>query len=243
MQQQIFKIAENRQLVNKVFFMRLLGNTAPIAAPGQFVNLKIQGFYLRRPISICSWDSRSLTLIYKVVGAGTERLSHALPGDALDVLFALGNGFNTEPAGAHPLLIGGGVGTPPLFGLCRALLQQGAAPRVILGFNTASEVFFEKEFLALGVPVCITTADGSYGQKGFVTAAMQNAPYTYFYTCGPLPMLKAVSEQATTPGQLSFEARMGCGFGACRGCTVQTKNGPKRICLEGPVLTKEEVLW
>lgn len=243
MKQQLFKIAENRPLAPKVFCMRLLGDTAPIAAPGQFVNLKIKGFYLRRPISISNWDDRSLTVIYKTVGAGTEKLSHALPGESLDVLFALGNGFNPAPAGERPVLVGGGVGAPPLFGLCRALLRQGAAPQVVLGFNTASEVFLEKEFLALGVPVTVTTADGSYGQKGFVTAALQNLSYTYLYACGPLPMLKAVSEQASTPGQLNFEARMGCGFGACRGCTVQTKNGPKRICLEGPVLTKEEVLW
>lgn len=242
MQQKLFKVLENKPLTAQVFCLRLQGEVQ-VFAPGQFVNIKLPNFYLRRPISICDWDENSFTLIYKVVGAGTENLSKLKAGDELDLLFPLGNGFNIEPAKEKPLLIGGGVGVPPLFGLCKTLLKHGSVPTVLLGFNTKKEVFLEEEFKKLGVSVTVTTVDGNYGQKGFVTDVLPHLNYTYFYTCGPLPMLKAVWEHTETEGQLSFEARMGCGFGACRGCTVQTKNGPKRICMEGPVLTKGEVIW
>ena len=243
MKQGIYTIRANEAIAPSVYRMILSGDTSPIAAPGQFVNLKIEGLYLRRPLSVCDWDAETMTLIYKTVGQGTEALSAMRPGQSLDLLAGLGNGFDIGVSCERPLLIGGGVGVPPLYGLCRRLIARGKAPRVILGFNTAREVFYEKAFAALGAAVTVTTADGSLGVKGFVTAAMDEAPYDYFYACGPIPMFKAIDAVARTSGQMSFEERMGCGFGACMGCTCQTKNGPKRICTEGPVLVREEVQW
>ena len=243
MKQGIYTIRANEAIAPSVYRMILSGDTSPVSAPGQFVNLKIEGLYLRRPLSICDWDEETMTLIYKTVGQGTEALAAMRPGQSLDLLAGLGNGFDTAVSCERPLLIGGGVGVPPLYGLCRRLIEQGKAPRVILGFNTAREVFYEKAFAALGAAVTVTTADGSLGVKGFVTAAMDEAPYDYFYACGPLPMFKAIDAVARTSGQMSFEERMGCGFGACMGCSCKTKNGPKRICTEGPVLVREEVQW
>lgn len=239
-----FKVIQNENLTDSVFRMTISGDTSEITAPGQFVNLRLSGLYLRRPISVCDLEGERLTLIYKVVGKGTEKMSELRPGETLMVLTGLGNGYSTEKSGAHPLLIGGGVGVPPLFLLAKRLKVSGAEPSVILGFNTASEVFLENDFAALDIKTFVTTVDGSYGIKGFVTAAMDMAgDYTSTFSCGPEPMLKAVYAASKTDGQYSFEERMGCGFGACMGCTCETKYGHKRICKDGPVLEKGEIKW
>ena len=223
--------------------MTLSGDTSDITAPGQFVNIQLDGFFLRRPISVCDCENGTLRLIYKVVGKGTEYMSKLTSGTELDVLTGLGNGYNTEVSGERLLLLGGGVGVPPMFMLAKELLAEGKVVTVILGFNTENEVFYEEAFKALGARVLVTTADGSKGIKGFVTDAMDTIDYTYFYTCGPEPMLKAVYNKSVTSGQFSFEERMGCGFGACMGCSCKTKYGNKRICKDGPVLVKEEIIW
>ena len=243
MKQEIFSIKDNIKIADDVYLLTLLGNTDDITASGQFVNIKLDGFYLRRPISVCDCIDGELTLIYKVVGSGTAALSNYKKGEKLDLLVGLGNGYDLDPSGEAPLLIGGGVGVPPMYLLCKRLLKQGKKPTVILGFNSKKDVFFEDEFKALGVNVLVTTADGSYGIKGFVTDALKGIDYTYFYTCGPEPMLKALYSATSTSGQFSFEERMGCGFGACMGCSCKTKYGNKRICKDGPVLVKEEIIW
>ena len=243
MDQQFCTILENKPLTDLVWKMRLQADTSAITAPGRFVNLKLDGLYLRRPISICDWDETGLTLIYKVVGAGTEQMTRLQPGHIIDTLINLGNGYDTSKSGDAPLLIGGGVGVPPMYGLAKRLAAEGKQVTVILGFNTRDEIFYEEEFKALGVAVYVTTADGSYGTKGFVTDVMKDLTYSYFYTCGPLPMFKAIEKVAVTSGQYSFEERMGCGFGACMGCTRKTKYGNKRICKDGPVLEREEIVW
>ena len=243
MRQEFFEILSNEQIAPAVYKIVLKGDTSPITACGQFVNIKLDGFYLRRPISICDFDTETLTLIYKVVGGGTEALSRMQKGEGLDLLLSLGNGFDTSKSGQNPLIIGGGVGVPPLYALCKRLIAEGKKPTVILGFNTASEMFYEEVFKLLGVDVYVTTVDGSYGVKGFVTNVMKDLDYDYFYTCGPLPMFKAIEGVAKTSGQYSFEERMGCGFGACMGCTCKTKYGNKRICKDGPVLEREEIVW
>ena len=235
-------ITSNERLTPDVWRMTLQGDLSAVARPGQFVNLKLDGFYLRRPISVCDREGDTLTLIYKVVGKGTRAMAAMAPGAILPVLTGLGNGYDLAKAGERPLLIGGGVGVPPLYWLAKQLREQGRDVTVILGFNTASEAFYEAEFAALGCRVIVTTVDGSKGVKGFVTDALP-ADYTYVYTCGPEPMLKAVWRTITTSGQFSFEERMGCGFGACMGCSCQTLTGNKRICREGPVLEKEEIRW
>ena len=242
MRNEIFTLRSNREIAKNTFEMTLSGDTAGIA-PGQFVNIRLDGFYLRRPISVCDYSEDSLTLIYKVVGHGTEYMSSLTRGARLDLLTGLGNGYDTAPSGERPLLIGGGAGVPPMYALARALISEGKRPAVILGFNSAGEVFYEDEFKALISDTYVTTADGSYGIRGFVTDAMDRIQYTYFYTCGPEPMLRAVYGKSVTSGQFSFEERMGCGFGACMGCTCRTKYGHKRICKDGPVLTKEEIVW
>ena len=230
------------QIAKKVYKMTLLGDTSAITAPGQFVNLKLDGSFLRRPISVCDRADGMLTIVYQVVGGGTEKMAAYEKGTRLDILTGLGNGYDTSLSGEAPLLLGGGVGVPPLYLLCKELIKQGKRPTVILGFNTKEEVFYEKEFEALGAAVTVTTVDGSYGQQGFVTDALPSH-YTHFYTCGPEPMLKAVHRATETDGQLSFEERMGCGFGACMGCSCKTLTGYKRICKEGPVMRKGEILW
>ena len=242
MQQGIFTITENTPLTASVYRMHLTGDTSAVTAPGQFVNARLDGLYLRRPISVYDSEAGRLTILYKVVGKGTEQMSRMLPGETLDVLTGLGNGYDLEKAGDQPLLLGGGVGVPPLYLLAKQLRSQGKEVRAVLGFNTKAEVFGEAEFRDLGCAVTVTTADGSYGTKGFVTDALP-ADYSYFYTCGPEPMLKAVYRATKTSGQFSFEERMGCGFGACMGCSCKTITGYKRICREGPVLEKEEILW
>ena len=242
MKQILYQVTGNRGLAPGVWEMSLAGDTSPLTAPGQFINIKLDGFFLRRPISVCDWDSRGLTIIYKVVGKGTAAMSGMQPGQELDVLSGLGNGFDTAKCGQRTVVIGGGAGVPPMYGLAKALLAAGKTPVAVLGFNTASEVFYEDKFRHLGVETIVTTVDGSYGEKGFVTDALPQA-YDYFCACGPLPMLKAVYNASSTSGLLSFEERMGCGFGACMGCSCQTKNGPVRICREGPVLDREVVVW
>lgn len=235
-------LTEREKLTLNVYRMSLSGDVSAITAPGQFINIRIDGLFLRRPISVYDLDTDSVKLIFKVVGKGTERLA-ALPiGTSLDVLTGLGNGYDISLCGDAPLLIGGGVGVPPMYYLAKKLIKKGIKPSVILGFNTRSEVFCEEEFRALGADVTVTTVDGSYGKKGFVTDALPGA-YSYFYTCGPEPMLKAVYRATKTSGQFSFEERMGCGFGACMGCSCKTVTGYKRICKDGPVLEKEEILW
>lgn len=243
MEQVIFTVKSNENIASKVFKMCLEGDTTHITAPGQFVNIKLDGMYLRRPISVCDYDKNSLTLIYKVVGEGTELLSTYKEGKELDILTGLGNGYDTSVSGDKALLLGGGVGVPPLYNLCKKLIDENKKVTVILGFNSKCDVFYENEFKKLGADVFVTTADGSYGISGFVTDAIKDIEYTYFYTCGPEPMLKAVYDKTTTSGQLSFEERMGCGFGACMGCSCKTKYKNKRICKDGPVLVKEEIIW
>ena len=242
MKQGLFEIIENTQLTATVYRMRLVGDTSHITRPGQFVNIKLDGFYLRRPISVCDCQGDTLTLVYKVVGKGTEAMSRMTEGK-LDILTGLGNGYDLSLSGDKPLLLGGGVGVPPLYLLAKELIKEGKEVSVILGFNTKDEIFYEEEFKAIGAKVTVATADGSYGVKGFVTNAMENLEYTHFYTCGPEPMLKAVCKTSVTGGQLSFEERMGCGFCACMGCSCKTLTGNKRICKEGPVMKKEEILW
>ena len=242
MKNSVFTITNTKKLTDNVFLMDLKGDTEGIRC-GQFVNIKLDGLFLRRPISVCDLNEDTLTIIYKVVGVGTEKMSAMKVGETLDVLTGLGNGYDTSLSGERPLLLGGGVGVPPLFLLCKKLCAEGKRPTVVLGFNTKAEIFFENEFAALGVDVIVCTADGSYGVKGFVTTAMADLDYTYFYTCGPEPMLKAIHGVAKTSGQLSFEERMGCGFGACMGCSCKTITGYKRICKEGPVMQKEEIIW
>ena len=243
MKQLIFQILSNERIARSTYLMRLSGDASD-CAPGRFVNLKIAGKFLRRPISVCDADSSTLTLIYKVVGEGTETMAEMQVGETVDILTGLGNGYDTEKSGPRPLLLGGGVGVPPLYKLAKQLVSEGKEVRVILGFNSKDEIFFEEEFRALGTSVTVCTADGSYGVKGFVTDAIPAAnDYTYFYTCGPEPMLRAVCAATETSGQLSFEERMGCGFGVCMGCSCETLTGYKRICRDGPVMEKEEIKW
>ena len=243
MKDSLFEIVSNRQIARNTYEMVISGDVSHITAPGQFVNLRLDGFYLRRPISVCDAVGARLTLIYKVVGEGTEKMAGMQRGEKILTLTGLGNGYDTSVSGDRPLLIGGGAGVPPMYMLCKKLISEGKRVSVVLGFNKADEVFYENEFKALGAHVTVTTVDGSYGVKGFVTDVMKNADYSYFYTCGPEPMLKAVYNTSVTEGQFSFEERMGCGFGACMGCSCKTITGYKRICKEGPVLTKNEILW
>ena len=241
----IYTILSNEPLTPAVYRMVLEGDTQYITRSGQFINIELEGKFLRRPISVSDYDETTVTIIYKVVGRGTEQMRDMVAGQKLDILTGLGNGFNTENSGTHPLLVGGGVGVPPMYNLCKRLLSEGKRPMVILGFNTKSEIFYEEEFKALGVDVYCSTADGSYGVKGFVTDVIREKElkFDYLYTCGPLLMLKALYDATEVDGEFSFEERMGCGFGACMGCTCKTKYGNKRICKDGPVLKREEIIW
>ena len=242
MKQGMFQITKNQPLTGSMFRMDLTGDVSAFTRPGQFLNIRLAGRFLRRPISVCDLRKDEVTILYKVVGGGTEQMSHMQPGERLDILTGLGNGYDLAPAGENPLLMGGGAGVPPLYLLAKELRGQGKRVQVVLGFNTAGEVFWEEEFRKTGAEVKVTTADGSYGIRGFVTDAIPET-YSYVYTCGPEPMLKAVYRAASTDGQFSFEERMGCGFGACMGCSCKTITGYKRICKDGPVLRKEEILW
>ncbi|MBQ9993481.1 MAG: dihydroorotate dehydrogenase electron transfer subunit [Clostridia bacterium] len=242
MKQSDFRIIENVHLTDSVMRMKLSGDISDITAPGQFINIRLDGFFLRRPISVCDAENGVVTIIYKIVGGGTEAMSKMESG-TLDVLTGLGNGYDTSVSGDKPLLIGGGVGVPPLYLLAKKLIAEGKSVTVILGFNTRDEIFYEREFAELGAKVIVATVDGSHGVKGFVTDAMEGFDYSHIYTCGPEPMLKAIYKTSKTSGQFSFEERMGCGFGACMGCSCKTITGYKRICKDGPVLRKEEILW
>ena len=241
----IYTILSNEPLTPAVYRMVLEGDTQYITRSGQFINIELTGKYLRRPISVADYDDKTVTIIYKVVGSGTEQMRGMAQGEKLDILTGLGNGFSTDNDAKRPLLVGGGVGVPPMYNLCKRLLSEGKRPSVIIGFNTKAELFYEEEFKALGVDVVVATADGSAGVKGFVTDAIREAKveFDYLYTCGPLPMLKALYDATDVPAEFSFEERMGCGFGACMGCSCKTKYGNKRICKDGPVLKREEIIW
>lgn len=243
MKQVIMTVDENRKIAKNTFLMRLDGDTTAITAPGQFINIRLDGYFLRRPISVCDCDREGLKIIYKTVGQGTKEMSKQTAGTKLDILSGLGNGYDTSKSGQNPVLIGGGVGVPPMYMLCKRIIAEGKKATVILGFNSADEVFMVEEFKKTGAEVLVATADGSVGTKGFVTDILKDLDYTYFYTCGPMPMFKAIESIAKTSGQYSFEERMGCGFGACMGCTCKTKYGSKRICKDGPVLEREEIVW
>ena len=241
MKQSIFTIVSNTALTDVVYKMVLEGDTSAIGGCGQFVDLRLPEKYLRRPISVCDYDATTLTLIYKVVGSGTEIMASLPVGTKLDILTGLGNGYDTSRSGQSPVLVGGGVGVPPMYNLCKKLIAEGKEPQVVLGFNTASEIFLADEFRALGAKVYVATADGSVGTRGFVTDVIKDLTYSYFYSCGPMPMFRAMEKVMQTSGQYSFEERMGCGFGACMGCTIQTRSGYKRVCKDGPVFFREEV--
>ncbi len=243
MKEVILTVKTNRPLTNDVYEMTLTGDVSGVTNSGQFVNIKLDGVYLRRPISVCDYGAESLLIIYKVVGKGTEIMKGFTGGEKLSVLTGLGNGYELSKSGDKPLLIGGGVGVPPMYNLAKKLIADGKIPTVVLGFNTADEVFYEEEFKALGAKVIVTTADGSYGVKGFVTDAMKDVEYTYFYACGPMPMFRAIEKVAKSDGEYSFEERMGCGFGACMGCSCKTLTGNKRICVDGPVMKRGEIIW
>ena len=243
MNRTILTVTENRKIADRTYLMKIAGDVSEIKRPGQFVNIKIEGFFLRRPISVCDLDSDVLTIVYKTVGQGTEKMSRFQKGEKLDVLCGLGNGYDTGLSGDAPLLIGGGAGVPPLYYLAKKLLENGKKVSAVLGFNTLKEVFFEEEFRNAGVMTAVATADGTYGTRGFATDLIGRTGYSYFYACGPEPMLRAVYKSTATDGQMSFERRMGCGFGACMGCSCRTITGNKRICREGPVLSKGDIIW
>ena len=246
MKEEIFKINSNVLIAENTYEMELLGDTSEIVRPGQFVNIKLDGFFLRRPISVCDTEDGRMTLIYKAVGEGTELMTKLAPGTRLNILTGLGNGFDLSLSGDHPVLIGGGAGIPPMYSLCKALISvlRPEIIKVVLGFNTEEEIFYLREFQDLGVDVRVATADGSYGTKGFVTDVLKDLDYTFFYTCGPMSMFRAIEAIAKTSGQYSFEERMGCGFGACMGCSMMMADGSyKRVCKEGPVFRREEILW
>ncbi len=243
MKQALYVVKSNDKIADCVYRLKLAGDVSEITAPGQFVNITVPDCYLRRPISVADFEEGELTLIYKVVGKGTDVLSKMKEGDMLDILVGLGNGYDLDASGEKPLLIGGGVGVPPLYKLCKELVAQGKKPTVVLGFGSKNEVFYQEEFEALGAKVIVTTVDGSLGVKGFVTDAIKNLEYTYFYACGPMPMFRAIESMIATEGEYSMEERMGCGFGACMGCSLQTKNGAKRVCKEGPVFKRRELIW
>ena len=245
MKQTVFEIVTNRPLTESVYEMTLKGDTSAITRPGQFIELSLEGYFLRRPISVCNYEEGTLTLIYKVVGKGTAQMATLAAGTQIDTLTGLGNGFDTSVKHNHALLVGGGVGVPPLYRLARNLVAEGKKVSVVLGFNTAAEIFYREQFEALGAEVVVATADGSVGVKGFVTDAIAQSGIDadYFFSCGPLPMLRALTNALTIPGQISLEERMGCGFGICMGCSIQTVSGAKRVCKEGPVFRKEEILW
>ena len=243
MKQQIMTILENTNIAKDIMKMVLAGDTSSLTKPGQFINIKLDGKYLRRPISVCDYDEKTITIIYKIVGSGTEQMAEMKANETLDVLVGLGNGFDISLSGDNPVVIGGGVGVPPMYSVCKELIKKGVKVTAVLGFNSKDDVFYKEEFEALGAKVYITTADGSFGTKGFVTDVLKDLSYSYFFTCGPMPMFKAIEQTATTSGQYSFEERMGCGFGACMGCSCKTKYGNKRICKDGPVLLREEIIW
>ncbi|MCR5576959.1 MAG: dihydroorotate dehydrogenase electron transfer subunit [Oscillospiraceae bacterium] len=243
MKQGVFTVGDNAPLSPRLKRLRLLGDSSAIARPGQFVSLALPGFFLRRPFSVCDWDASGFSIVYEQVGKGTDYMRSLRTGDRLDVLTGLGNGFDLSRAGNAPVLIGGGSGVSPMLGLARRLLTEGRSPRVILGFGTREDVALLEDFRLLGVCPTITTLDGSFGLRGLVTDALEELQPSFFYACGPEAMLRAVAECSACDGQMSFDARMGCGFGACMGCTRMTRSGPKRVCRDGPVFDRGEIVW
>lgn len=243
MKQTTLMVYKNNPIIAGVYKLVLSGNVSAIQRPGQFIELAVPGHFLRRPFSVCDWDRDSVTVVYRVIGEGTKCLAAMMPGEGLDALTGLGNGFDTSVSGNRPLLVAGGSGVPMMLCLAKKLLSEGKAVTAILGYRTASDIFLADDIRYLGVDVRLTTEDGSAGVRGMVTDAMADLDYTYFYTCGPEAMFRAVNAAAKTSGQFSLEARMGCGYGACMGCTIETKNGPKRVCKDGPVFMREDLLW
>ncbi len=243
MKETVFTVKENILLAGNVWKMTLFGDTDAIKTPGQFVNISLDGLYLRRPISVCDAENGTLVLVYRTVGKGTEAMAEMTEGDKFDALTGLGNGFDVTKSGERPLLVGGGVGIPPLYMLAKRLIAKGATPTVVLGFNKAEEIFLADDFAAIGADVRIATADGSFGTKGFVTDVMKTLDYTYFYSCGPMPMYRAMEKVAASDGEYSLEERMGCGFGACVGCSCKTTLGNKKVCKDGPVFKRSEIIW
>ena len=242
MRQKTDEILSNRNIARGVYEMKLKADTDDIH-PGQFVDIALPGKYLRRPISVCQAENGVLTLIYKTVGRGTEQMSRMQAGEKLDVLLPLGNGYDLTKAGEQPLLVGGGVGVPPLYMLAEKLSRKSHVT-VILGFNAKDEIFYEEEFRRLGCDVIVCTADGSYGIKGFVTDGLKTVKqYSYVYACGPAVMLKNMDGMLESDGEYSMEERMGCGFVVCLGCTIVTREGAKRVCADGPVFDRKVLVW
>lgn len=241
----LFTIKENRRIASDTYRMELSCGFMPETRAGQFVDIALDGFYLRRPIAVCDLSDDGMTICYKAVGKGTEYMSTLRPGMTLDLLTGLGNGFNVAACRDAALLIGGGLGAAPLHLLCRELKAAGKKVSVVLGFNKAEEIILIEEYRKMGVEPGIATLDGSAGTKGFVgdVIARMSPEYDRFYCCGPLPMMKAVCESLPTGGEASLEERMGCGAGFCYGCTRMTRGGAKRICKDGPVFDKEEIIW
>ncbi len=252
MKECILTVKENIPVAKDVYRMLLSGDVSEATTPGQFINIEIPGFFLRRPISVCDvlssegkCENDTVVILYKEVGEGTGLLK-TLPADTkLNVLTGLGNGFNADKSGKRPLLIGGGIGGAPMLMLLKRLLAKGKKPAVVLGFNSGRDVILEKEIKELeeDIDFRIMTADGSFGVKGMVTDGFRDIDYTYFYACGPKPMLNAVYLNTVGDGEFSFEERMGCGFGACMGCSVEMKSGMKRVCKDGPVFGKGDIIW
>lgn len=242
MKKGLFNIEYNREIAPNVFEIGFSGDASAFTRPGQFAEIALDGFFLRRPFSVCDVSENGFSVIYKVVGEGTAYLS-GLKAGTLDALTGLGNGFDSSQSGNAPLLVGGGAGIPPLYWLAKKLIGEGKTPSVVLGFNKAEEIFLEEEFQRLGASVTVATADGSKGFEGFATSAAMGIERSYYYACGPIPMLKSLVAALGTDGEVSLEERMGCGFGACMGCSVMTKSGAGRVCKEGPVFTAGELLW
>lgn len=245
--QGVLTIISKTQLCSDVYEMVLQGKEASyVSNPGQFINIKLNDSlqpYLRRPMSISDYSDDTITIVFRVVGEGTKILKEKQVGDQLDCLIGLGNGFEVKKD-HKAILIGGGLGTPPLYKLGKELVKQGVEVTTVLGFNSKENVFYEDKFKELG-NCYIATMDGSVGQKGTVVDVINQVGLTFdtYYTCGPEPMLKALVKEYPDNGQLSFEARMGCGFGACMGCSCKVKEKPyKRICVEGSVLSSSEVI-
>jgi dihydroorotate dehydrogenase electron transfer subunit len=242
MRQEKLKVTANEKILHDVYFMRLSGDCSGISRAGRFIDIRIEGFFLRRPISIYDYTDKYVDILYKTVGAGTDALAETPAGAELDVLLPLGNGFDISKRGGKNLLVGGGIGLPPIYSLAKEFVSQGMQPVVIAGFNTSADILPMERFHEIGIDPVIATADGSVGVKGFVTDAMKLEDYDYVFCCGPKPMLKAVYD-ASPDGQFSFEERMGCGFGACMGCSIETKHGPKRVCADGPVFFRDDIIW
>ena len=244
MKRAVFTVLGNERISADVFDLRLSGDTSELVGSGQFVNADIPDLYLRRPISICDYSPGEMRLVIKIVGKGTQKMASLKEGDPVDLLVPLGNGFDTAKSGKTPYLFGGGVGVAPMVRLAKDLIGQGKKTTVVLGFNSSSDVILYDDYCRIvgKENVFVTTVDGSFGQKGFVTEVNADGA-SFVYSCGPLPMMKALDKAIECGAEYSFESRMGCGFGACMGCTLASAGGPVRVCREGPVFRKGEILW